>query len=183
MITSAPDQKACDPMKFSFSVRKSALYAKRLSKANEKAVSYETAFSLVSRRRLIFPGAVAPSIVSAEELNFCVRYGYRWILFAITTGNLQGFAASKLHTAFSRFLRSVSQMVSFACFFARCQALCFFSLRFSSLLPPYTFSVLRDQALDRLVLASFALPRLHRQPIYHVVFMGSYSLSGWHTSS
>ena len=42
--------------------------------------------TLVSRRRPIFPESHPSSIVSAEELNFCVRYGNRWILFAITTG-------------------------------------------------------------------------------------------------
>ena len=39
------------------------------------------------RRRPTFPGRVQPSIIGAEELNFCVRDGNRWDLFAITTGN------------------------------------------------------------------------------------------------
>ena len=33
----------------------------------------------------IFPGSLPPSIVGANELNFCVRYGNRWILIAINT--------------------------------------------------------------------------------------------------
>ena len=46
---------------------------------------------LVFRRRPIFPEGHPSSIVSAEELNCCVRYGNRWILFAITTGISQLF--------------------------------------------------------------------------------------------
>ena len=34
---------------------------------------------------LIFPGSYPPSIVSAHELNFCVRDGNRWTLMAINT--------------------------------------------------------------------------------------------------
>ena len=33
----------------------------------------------------IFPGSLPPSIVGANELNFCVRYGNRWNLIAINT--------------------------------------------------------------------------------------------------
>ena len=33
----------------------------------------------------IFPGSPPPSIVGADELNYCVRYGNRWILIAINT--------------------------------------------------------------------------------------------------
>ena len=34
---------------------------------------------------LIFPGSYPPNIVSAHELNFCVRDGNRWTLMAINT--------------------------------------------------------------------------------------------------
>ena len=33
----------------------------------------------------IFPGSHPPSIVGADELNFCVRDGNRWTLIAINT--------------------------------------------------------------------------------------------------
>ena len=33
----------------------------------------------------IFPGSRPPSIVGANELNFCVRDGNRWTLIAINT--------------------------------------------------------------------------------------------------
>ena len=40
----------------------------------------------------IFPGSRPPSIVGADELNFCVRDGNRWTLIAINTNYLcKGF--------------------------------------------------------------------------------------------
>ena len=36
----------------------------------------------------IFPGSRPPSIVGANELNFCVRDGNRWTLIAINTNFL-----------------------------------------------------------------------------------------------
>ena len=36
----------------------------------------------------IFPGSHPPSIVDANELNFCVRDGNRWTLIAINTNFL-----------------------------------------------------------------------------------------------
>ena len=36
----------------------------------------------------IFPGSHPPSIVGANELNFCVRDGNRWTLAAINTNYL-----------------------------------------------------------------------------------------------
>ena len=35
----------------------------------------------------IFPGSHPPSIVGADELNFCVRDGSRWTLIAINTNS------------------------------------------------------------------------------------------------
>ena len=35
----------------------------------------------------IFPGSRPPSIVGADELNFCVRDGNRWTLIAINTNS------------------------------------------------------------------------------------------------
>ena len=43
------------------------------------------------RRRPTLPGRFQPSTISAERLNFCVRYGNRWIPLAITTGNCISF--------------------------------------------------------------------------------------------
>ena len=38
------------------------------------------------RQRPTLPGSRPPSTIGAIELNFCVRYGNRWILNAIITG-------------------------------------------------------------------------------------------------
>ena len=38
----------------------------------------------------IFPGSHPPSIVDADELNFCVRDGNRWTLIAINTNYMDG---------------------------------------------------------------------------------------------
>ena len=38
----------------------------------------------------IFPGSRPPSIVGADELNFCVRDGNRWTLIAINTNYFIG---------------------------------------------------------------------------------------------
>ena len=43
------------------------------------------------RRRLNFPGSCPPSIFSAKELNYCVRYGNRCDLLAIVTEYISTF--------------------------------------------------------------------------------------------
>ena len=40
----------------------------------------------------IFPGSHPPSIVGANELNFCVRDGNRWTLAAINTNSCRGYS-------------------------------------------------------------------------------------------
>ena len=50
--------------------------------------------SLGIRRRPTLPGRFQPSTISAKRLNFCVRYGNRWIPLAIITGNLWRFLAA-----------------------------------------------------------------------------------------
>ena len=42
------------------------------------------------RQRPTLPGRLQPSTIGAERLNFCVRYGNRWIPFAVATGIVQG---------------------------------------------------------------------------------------------
>ena len=42
----------------------------------------------------IFPGSRPPSIVGANELNFCVRDGNRWTLITINTNSYGSLAAS-----------------------------------------------------------------------------------------
>ena len=43
------------------------------------------AAGVLYRHRSIFPSRRQPSIFDADELNFCVRYGNRWDLIAIST--------------------------------------------------------------------------------------------------
>ena len=42
-------------------------------------------FGFLFRQLSIFPGSLPPSIVDVKELNFRVRYGNGWGLFAIAT--------------------------------------------------------------------------------------------------
>ena len=44
-----------------------------------------TQLVFLNRQRPTFPGSPPPSIIGAEELNYCVRDGNRCILFAIVT--------------------------------------------------------------------------------------------------
>ena len=53
------------------------------------------AFSCGIRQRPTLPGRLQPSTIGAQGLNFCVRYGNRWIPFAIATGSPAGLGASR----------------------------------------------------------------------------------------
>ena len=59
---------------------------------------------------LIFPGSHPPSIVSADELNFCVRDGNRWTLIAINT-NLYGWVTTH-HLYVKALLSSNSKIIT-----------------------------------------------------------------------
>ena len=62
--------------------------------AIKKQVTWATCFW--NRQRPAFPGSLPPSIIGAEELNFCVRDGNRCVLSAIATG----FVSMKLNLKF-----------------------------------------------------------------------------------
>jgi hypothetical protein len=51
-----------------------------------------------SRRRPTLPGALAPSTIGAEGLNFSVRYGKRCVPLAMTTGNLEKSRGARRRT-------------------------------------------------------------------------------------
>ena len=51
------------------------------------------------RRRPTLPGGCPPSTISVLRLNFCVRYGNRWIPQAIVTGNFIQMCLHTLKTA------------------------------------------------------------------------------------
>ena len=54
----------------------------------KKPQTSSEAFLCGIRQRPTLPGRLQPSTIGAERLNFCVRYGNRWIPFAIVTGKL-----------------------------------------------------------------------------------------------
>ena len=51
----------------------------------------------------IFPGRRQPSIVGADELNFCVRNGNRWTLTAISTNSISSSTPALDFVILSRF--------------------------------------------------------------------------------
>ena len=59
------------------------------------------AFLFGIRQRPTLPGRLQPSTIGAERLNFCVRYGNRWIPFAIVTGILSRACAVHHSPGFS----------------------------------------------------------------------------------
>ena len=61
------------------------IYGKDTQRAKAKTGNPQITRFAWCRHRLIFPGSFPPSIVSTDELNFCVRDGNRWILIVIST--------------------------------------------------------------------------------------------------
>ena len=57
-----------------------------MQKASLKQI--RNALRILCRHLSIFPGRRQPSIFDVKELNFCVRNGNRWNLFAISTDYL-----------------------------------------------------------------------------------------------
>ena len=79
-----------------FLVHRTRSPAKQLTAACSANWAIE-ALNKKCRRRLIFPGGCPPSIFSTEELNYRVRDGNGWTLFAIDTDSIW-------NTVFSVFL-------------------------------------------------------------------------------
>ena len=71
---------------------------KKLAQPNEQAFLLKSGDYLSSRR-------LTASTFGVKELNFCVRNGNRWILFAIITAMVIYLCASR--TVYIRFLRSL----------------------------------------------------------------------------
>ena len=60
-----------------------------------------------NRQQTIFPGGHPPSIFIAIELNFCVRYGNRWNLYALSPVLLKihsSYVSSKPNNTLTLFL-------------------------------------------------------------------------------
>ena len=77
---------------------------------------------LSNRRRPTFPGSCPPSIISAKELNYCVRDGNRCILFAIVTGSLACYLCAilchsliRIRLCMSLYMHSCSFQYSLSC--------------------------------------------------------------------
>ena len=110
------------------------------------------------RQLPIFPYRHQYSIFGASELNFCVRYEYRWILTAIITAMVY---IVSLNTGIS-ILFSVESLLhrKYITFISPCQLIFLYSALAKSsfrqgsisILPSISF--LRDQALDLLVSVS-----------------------------
>ena len=96
------------------------------------------------RQRSTFPGSHPPSIIDAEELNFRVRDGNGWFLFAFATGF--GYIPSKLNNAPTSSLT----------------------------LSPSSFALLWSSPRLISTGQLNTLLHLHLRPIYHVVFMVPY---------
>ena len=92
------------------------------------------AFLIGIRQRPTLPGRLQPSTIGAQGLNFCVRYGNRWIPFAIATGSPAGLGASR-----SAHPENCTPEFRTSCFSTTSWSLS---------------RILLDQALDRLVSSS-----------------------------
>ena len=116
-------------------------------KKRETICSFYSLFLFLCWQRLTFPGSFPPSIISDAELNFCVRYGYRWTLCSFVT-NFFSYLSCQLNNA--KNLLSPS-LTSFSIFF---------------------WSSPRPISINQLNMS----PCLHLWPIYHIVYVGSYLL-------
>ena len=118
-----------------------------------------------NRQRPTFPGSFPPSIISAKELNDCVRDGNRWVLLAMVTGYVSQISSSFFGTSVS-WSSFHSKMSSLFNTFKTEQ--CIFSLAWNH------WSSVRPISIGQL----HALLHFHLRPIYVVVSHGSYLFRG-----
>ena len=111
------------------------------------------AAGVLYRHRSIFPGRRQPSIFDTDELNFCVRYGNRCDLIAISTG----FQSYALKTMFHSSNFKIEQSILCLCY------------RFTHNI----WSSPRPISTCKL----HASRRFHFRPINLVVFKGSYLIN------
>ena len=112
------------------------------------------------RQRPTLPGRLQPSTIGAERLNFCVRYGNRWIPFAIVTGILcRAFGLVRFRSLFAHFFgggRGASRTLKTA--HPVLQHLATFPSRFVGLFPQSFGSSPRPISITKLR----TLPHFHR---------------------
>ena len=75
---------------------------------------YDSPLLIGIRRRPTLPGRCQPSTISAKRLNFCVRYGNRWVPLAIITGNC--FSVFSHRASASRFRSFAYRFPPLTCF-------------------------------------------------------------------
>ena len=127
------------------------------------------------------------STFGVKELNFCVRNGNRWILFAIITAMVIYPARLTPYVTYSTFVLILEDQQlhsnpykNFLSLWVRKNYRIFCVKIFRKKLFSHS---LWDQALDLLVSVSCTLPCFHLRPINLVVCKGSYYLSVWDTLS
>ena len=104
-------QAYCNVLRQSCSLPAHLLFRNRISRFHGISV-LEKLSSLQHfgiRRRPTLPGRFQPSTISVWRLNFCVRYGNRWIPPAIVTGN-------RMHLSNLTFTSSVCNAPCFSAF-------------------------------------------------------------------
>ena len=136
------------------------------------------------RQRPIFPYRHQYSIFGASELNFCVRYEYRWILTAIITAMVY---IVSLNTGIS-ILFSVESLLhrKYITFIFSCQLIFLYSALAKSSFRQGSISILlhlsfikRSSPRPISIGQLNTLLHLHLRPINLVVFKGSYYLTIW----
>ena len=111
------------------------------------------------RQRLTFPGGRPPSIISAKELNYCVRDGNRCDLFAIATEYM-----SNTFWCVDSILMCQKLNEEVSVLFCSLMA---YSIIIRSSPRPISIGQLNT------------LLYLHLRPINHIVYVGSYQLTLW----
>ena len=115
-------------------------------------------FSCGIRQRPTLPGRLQPSTIGAERLNFCVRYGNRWIPFAMVTGMLSrvcavlrllGFHCVHLKPQLLSWRLPAHALLLCRAYPENCTSRCLHLA--TSLNFPFGLSQFLDQVLDRLV--------------------------------
>ena len=74
----------------------SRVFLKKSQKMQKSSCQLLLTGAILCRHRSIFPGRLQPSIFDTDELNFCVRYGNRCDLIAISTSKWR-LISSKLN--------------------------------------------------------------------------------------
>ena len=143
-------------------------------------------FELLRNNNWLWPTLPRPfglSTISDEELNFCVRYGNRCILFSIIT--ILSFSYFKLRPSSLDFVSILSHIFIYApSYFTRlpritrfkCENFFIWLYIVQSKLHIICFQIVRLSPRPISTSQLHALLHFHSLPIYHLFLMGSYYL-------